>query len=195
MKSLLIRFNFPIVAVLLLLALQRPSLGGSATWSNNPSSDDWNTATNWVPNTVPNSITDMATFDASQVTNVVVDFGSNIDVASVVFNSGAPSYTIILDVSNLKPNGAGFVSNSGLMQSVIIPEEGGLAGAMFFNNSASAGNMTSYSGVGGLLVFYDSSSAGAVTFDLTSGSLQADMQFRDDSTAPPWTWWARRRAA
>jgi autotransporter-associated beta strand protein len=175
--------RFLIAATLLLLAAQRPSLAGSATWDQNPSSGDWNTAANWTPPTVPNSTTDIATFDASNVTDVLVDFGSNINVDSVVFNNGAPAYTITLDVSNLKPNGAGFVNNSGLMQSVVIPEEGDLAGAMFFYNSASAGNMTAYSTVGGLIVFYNSSSAGAATFSLTSGSLQGDIDFNDDSTA------------
>ncbi len=183
MKPPLIRLRFFVAAALLLLAAHRPSLGGSATWSSNPSSDDWNTATNWVPNTVPNSTTDIATFDASNVTSVLVDFGSNINVDSIVFNSGAPAYTITLDVSNLKPNGVGFVNNSGLMQSVVIPEQADLAGAMFFYNSATAGNMLSYSTAGGLIVFYNSSSAGAATFDLTSGSLQGTLEFWDDSTA------------
>ena len=177
------RLTFLVAAALLSFTAQRLAVAGSATWDHNPSSSDWNIAANWTPQTVPNATTDIATFDASTLTNVLVDFGSNINVDSVVFNSGAPAYTITLDVSNLKPNGAGFVNNSGLMQSVVIPEEDGLAGAMFFYNSASAGNMISYSTVGGLLTFYDTSSAGSATFDLTSGSLQVTMDFNDDSTA------------
>ena len=177
------RLRFLVGAALLSLAAQRPSLAGSATWATNPTSGDWNTPANWRPQTVPNSTTDIATFDASKVTDVLVDFGSNISLNSAVFDSGAPAYTITLDVSNLKLYGTGFVNNSGLMQSVIIPEENDLTGAMFLYNSAAAGIMTTYSTVGGLFVFYDSSSAGSAIFDLTSGSLQADIDFNDSSTA------------
>jgi fibronectin-binding autotransporter adhesin len=183
MNTSFTRLRFLVAAALLFLAAQRPSLAGSATWSSNPTSGDWNTAANWTPQTVPNATTDIATFNASTVTNLLVDFGSNINVDSVVFDSGAPAYTITLDVSNLKLYGAGFVNNSGSTQSVIIPEDGDLVGAMFFYNSSTAGNMTSVSTVGGLLTFYDSSSAGSATFDLTSGSLQGTLDFNDASTA------------
>ncbi len=37
---------------------------GSATWTLNPTSGDWNTAANWTPATIPNSPTDIATFSA-----------------------------------------------------------------------------------------------------------------------------------
>jgi hypothetical protein len=46
-------FNFLIAAALLFLAAQRPSLAGSATWDQNPTSGDWNAAANWTPQTVP----------------------------------------------------------------------------------------------------------------------------------------------
>jgi hypothetical protein len=177
------RLKFLVAGALLFLVSQRTSIAGSATWATNPTSGDWNTAANWVPNTVPNSTTDIATFDVSHVTNILVNFGSNINVDSVVFNLGAPAYTITLDVSNLKPNGAGFINNSGVIQSVIIPENGDLAGAMFFYNSASAGNMVNFTTVGGDFFFEDASSAGSATFDVTSGQFQAFVDFFDDSTA------------
>ncbi len=144
MSASLITARFLAVAALLFLAAQRRSLAGSATWNQNPSTRDWNTAANWTPQTVPNATTDIATFDSSNVTEITVDFGSNFNVDSVVFGSGAPAYTVTLDVSNLKLNGAGFVNNSGSMQSVVIPEEGDLVGAMFFYNSATAGTMTTF---------------------------------------------------
>ena len=183
MNTSLITLRFFIAAALLFLAAQRPSLAGSATWNQDPSTGDWNTAANWTPQTVPNSITDIATFNASNVTDVTVDFGSNIDVDSVVFDNGASAYTITLDVSNLKLNGAGFVNNSGSIQSVVIPEEGDLVGAMFFYNSASAGSMTTVSTVSGLLDFNDSSSAGSATLNLASGFSQSTLLFYENSTA------------
>ncbi len=183
MKTSLVTLRLFVAAALLFLAAQRPSLAGSATWNQNPSTGDWNTAANWTPQTVPNSITDIATFNASNVTDVTVDFGSNIDVDSVVFDNGASAYTITLDVSNLKLNGAGFVNNSGSIQSVVIPEEGDLVGAMFFYNSASAGSMTTVSTVSGLLDFNDSSSAGSATLNLASGFSQSTLLFYENSTA------------
>src|SRR5215813_9479155 len=43
---------------------------GSATWNLNPTSDDWNTAANWTPATVPNQPSDTASFATSDQTNV-----------------------------------------------------------------------------------------------------------------------------
>src|SRR6266446_2574459 len=37
-----------------LLSVATGAFGGSATWNLNPTSGDWNTATNWTPETVPN---------------------------------------------------------------------------------------------------------------------------------------------
>src|SRR5439155_25461202 len=138
MRTSFNRLRFLVAAVLLFSAAQRPSLAGSATWDQNPTSGDWNTAANWTPQTVPNSTTDIATFDASNVTNLSVGFGSIINLDSAVFDSGAPAYIITIDVSNLILNGAGFVNNSGSVQSMVIPEEDHLVGAMFFYNSATA---------------------------------------------------------
>jgi hypothetical protein len=78
-------------AVFLLLGIQ-PSRAGSATWNLDPATNDWNTATNWSPATVPNATTDIATFGASNTTSVLTS--ANVDLASLVFTAGAPSYTI-----------------------------------------------------------------------------------------------------
>src|SRR6266446_3178519 len=113
---------------------------GSATWSSNPTSGDWNTAANWIPQTVPNSTTDIATFGASNVTDV-----TNTDVIisldSLVFSPGAPQYTITA-MDNIAFYGAGIVNGSGVMQSFV-------AGLFIFNNSATAGDMVNFSAVGG----------------------------------------------
>ena len=37
-----------------LLLAAATTFGGSATWNLNPTTGDWNTATNWTPETVPN---------------------------------------------------------------------------------------------------------------------------------------------
>ena len=154
----------------------------SATWSLNPTTGDWNTAANWTPATVPNSTTDVATFGASNVTNLTIT-NASVNLDSAVFNRGAPPYTLTIQIYNLIFYGAGIVNNSGSVLSIVTPTVDDNDAAMFFYNSATAGNMTNYSTVGGLITFYDFSSAGSATFDLTSGSLQADVDFNDDSTA------------
>src|SRR5215831_13612684 len=69
--------------------------GGSATWSANPVSGDWNTAANWVPATVPNGPGDVATFSASSVTDI--SFSGNILLSQLVFAADAASYSLAVD--------------------------------------------------------------------------------------------------
>ena len=176
------RLRFFVAAALLFLAAQGPALAGSATWTINPTSGDWNTATNWMPQTVPNSETDVATFGASNMTNLSIT-NASVSLDSAVFNSGAPPYTLTIQIYNLIFYGAGVVNNSSSVQSIVTPTVENNDADLFFYNNATAGIMTSYSTVGGSFVFYNSSSAGAATFDLTDGVLQAHMFFNDDSTA------------
>ena len=167
--------RFFVAAALLFLAAQRHSLAGSATWDQNPFSGDWNTAANWTPQTVPNSETDVATFGASNVTNLSIT-NASVSLDSAVFNSGAPPYTVTIHIYNLLFYGAGILNNSGSVQSIVAPTFDDNDAAFFFFHSASAGNMTSFTSDGGLFTFYDSSSAGSATFDLTSGSFQGTLE-------------------
>jgi autotransporter-associated beta strand protein len=168
------RRRFFVAAALLLLGAQWPCLAGSATWGTNPTSGDWNTAANWMPNTVPNGISDVATFGTSNLTDVI-NGTVIVNLDSLVFNPGASQFTITT-LNNIELYGPGIVNNSGTMQSFV-------AGAFFFFNSASAGNMVSYSSVGGFFDFEDFSSAASATFDVSSDSTQANMFFWDSSTA------------
>jgi autotransporter-associated beta strand protein len=158
------------------------ALAGSATWDQNPTSGDWNTAVNWTPQTVPNSETDVATFGASNVTNLSIT-NASVSLDSAVFNSGAPSYTLTVQIYNLLFYGGGIVNNSGSVQTILAPTVDDNDASLFFYNSASAGDMTSYSTVGGFIEFFDASSLGSATFDLTSGSFQGTLIFSGTSTA------------
>ncbi len=60
----------PLFSGALLFLANGTAQGGSATWNLNPTSGDWNTAANWTPATVPNGLSDIATFDASNITSV-----------------------------------------------------------------------------------------------------------------------------
>ena len=176
------RLRFLVAAALLFSGAQRHSLAGSATWNQNPTGGDWNTAANWTPQTVPNASSDIATFGASNVTDLSIT-NASVELDSAVFNSGAPPYTLTIQIYNLLFYGAGIVNNSGLVQSIVTPTVNNNDADLFFYNSATAGNMTSFSTVGGFIAFFDTSSAGSATFDLTSGFLQANMNFHDSSTA------------
>ncbi len=162
---------------------------GSATWSANPTSGDWNTAANWVPNTVPNSPTNIATFGASDTTTVSIT-NTDIDLDSAVFRSDAPPYTITfqipgLEEHNLTFNGAGIINNSGAMQSFVLSNASVAYVQISFYNSASTGEMTTYStATSGNFVFYDSSSAGSATFNLTGGAPGGtSLEFAGSATA------------
>src|SRR5438128_1074544 len=176
------RLRFIVAAALLFLAAQRPSLAGSATWNQNPTSGDWNTAANWTPQTVPNSETDVASFGASNATNLSIT-NTSVSLDSAVFNNGAPAYTLTIQIYNLFLYGARIVNNSGSVQSIVAPDVDDNAVAIFFYNSSTAGNMTTFSTVGGVIEFFDTSSAKMATFDLTNGSLQAQLDFWNSSTA------------
>ena len=82
------RLTLAIAVALLCLAAQRHSFAGSATWGTNPLNGDWNTAANWMPNTVPNGPGDVATFGTSDVTNLSINTTA-VEVDMIVFNSGA----------------------------------------------------------------------------------------------------------
>src|SRR5947207_14659978 len=86
----------PIASCAVILTLSLGALhsayADSATWSTNPISNDWNTAENWTPNTVPNGPDDIATFGLSRHTGVLVS--TDIEVSEAIFNAGASSFTI-----------------------------------------------------------------------------------------------------
>src|SRR4051794_10796753 len=112
-----------------LASISQRASGGSATWDLNPASTDWNTTTNWTPQTIPNTQADTATFGSSSIVNVTVgewsDGSGNADtmVHGIVFAAGAPSYTItvtpVFEIGNpsiLEIFNGGITNNSGLMQ-------------------------------------------------------------------------------
>src|SRR4051794_38083344 len=75
-----------------LLACGQPVQAGSATWDQNPSSGDWNTAINWTPTTVPNAPSDVATFSTSNLT--AISLSASVEVNTIAFAQQASSYTI-----------------------------------------------------------------------------------------------------
>ena len=141
------------IVIILSLTLVIHAYSGSATWSLNPTSNDWNTAANWTPPTVPNATTDTATFGASNTTSVSSSAG--IDLAGLVFTPGAPSYTIDMDLAFW---GDGVRNDSGVEQT--------FTGGFSFYGNSSAGDNVSYDGS---VYFLDNGSAGNSTLIAENG--------------------------
>ena len=180
MKKLLLIPSALLLTLFLILTSQS-AIAGSATWSNTPSSGDWNDAANWDPNTIPNGTSDVATFSASNIAGVAIT-NANIALDSVVFDSGAPPYTISVQKYELDIGGAGIVNTSGATQSFVVSNDAYVS----FSDGASAGEGTSFFDMGGGIAFIDSASAGSGTFNVTSGGMvgfNTYMDFNNGATA------------
>ncbi len=184
------RIVVPTALVLLALSTASSTFAGSATWKTSPSSGDWNTAANWLPMTVPNGVSDTATFASSSTTNV--SLSANIEVDGIVFDASASAFMIGTGPRVLVLTGAGIVNNSGITQnfSVLL----GNGDIIRFRNSATAGNETTFTTsstspfTGGKIAFDDFSSAGGGTFTNDSspnGSVATSgaTVFHDNSSA------------
>jgi hypothetical protein len=147
---------------LFLLLINVIAQAGSATWKLNPGSSDWDTATNWTPETVPYGETDIATFGVSNATNITVGAAPNGEdatnkVGEIVFEPDASAYTITLTpVFVVFPTvltfyGAGITNNSGVIQNFVATSSDGekRETVIYFYNSASAGENTVITNEGG----------------------------------------------
>ena len=182
--------------LLLLLSMSRSALADSATWKLNPLSGDWNNASNWTPTTVPNSPADVATFGASNTSNVFLS--ANTEVNSIVFDSGAGPFAITAGPTlTLTISGTGVANNSGITQSLVTTADaaGTQRGLIQFRNGATLGDMTFVADTGplgsdsngGITQFFDYSSAGNGIISNTIGSGGGfgggGTEFYDSSTA------------
>ncbi len=168
--------------ILLSLIAAVSAYAGSATWNLNPTNGDWNTAANWVPNTVPNSPTDTATFDVSNVTDVSLRPATEVE--GIIFNAGASAFTISTD-NQLTISGTGITNSSGLEQSFLTdPGTHFNPATLQFTGKATAGSGITFTMAGefsaGRTKFFDDSRAGASTFvNLVGGQTE----FFDRSSA------------
>jgi len=184
-----------LVALLLLLSSYSTAFAGSATWKQNPSSGDWNTATNWTAGGPPNGPTDTATFASSNTTGV--SLSANTEVDGIVFNAGASAFMITAGPTlTLTVSGAGTANNSGVAQNFVTTADiSGERGTIQFRNSATVGNLTGFTNngppssdsEGGITQFFDSSSAGNGSFlniiGPGGGEGGGGVEFHDNSTA------------
>jgi autotransporter-associated beta strand protein len=162
-------------------------VAGSATWNLNPTNNDWDTAANWTPATVPDDPSDIATFDVSNATTISLN-GS--DLAEIIFNPGASAFTIRAHRNyGLNFYGAGITNNSGVVQRLGADSA---ASEINFYNSATAGVNTILFQASSRAIddyitidFHDTSSAGNATIINygTNGTSSGGTYFYDSSTA------------
>ncbi len=179
------------------LLLASPGLqAGSATWNLNPTSGNWNSATNWTPSTIPNGPADVATFATSS--NTLVSLSADVEVSGITFSPGANSFVVSSDPTNvLSITGGGVTNNSGATQQIVVSEdESGDCDGLRFKNNATAGSGVTYTampgtlylyGTGGAIFFEGNSSAGNAVFDIfgvkTNAFRKGALSFSGTSTA------------
>jgi autotransporter-associated beta strand protein len=153
------------------------SFAGSATWSANPVSGNWNDPANWLPATVPNGPNDVATFSASSVTNVF--FSGDMQLSELVFASDASAYQIAFFPFSVILSGPGITNNSSNAENINFN-----GSIVSFLGSSNAGNNngTMINALSGAKVtFYDQSTAGSAT--LNASNSPSTITFADSSTA------------
>jgi hypothetical protein len=144
---------FPVIC-LFSFSIAAHSFAGSATWNLNPSSNEWNTATNWTPATVPDGPSDVATFAVSNETNLF--FRESVELDQMVFDPGASPYTMTCNPRvDFDLMGAGIVNNSGVNQTFVtraLQNQTGIGNielvAQFQSTTASVGRLGTASFLG-----------------------------------------------
>ena len=80
------------IAAAVLLLTAQINLAGSATWLSSPQDSAWENPNNWTAGGPPNGPSDVATFAQSSWRSV--NISSVVEVNSIVFTSGADSFSL-----------------------------------------------------------------------------------------------------
>ncbi len=160
-----------VAMLLLLLSIASSTYAGSATWKASPATGDWNTATNWMPQTIPNGPSDTATFAMSNTTSVFLS--ADIQVNGIAFNSGASAFSYAVGPASLRLtiSGVGLTNSSGIAQDFVTNTDANGGGTIIFENSSTAGDLALFTnngaltphGLNGETQFLDQSNAGHAT--------------------------------
>jgi autotransporter-associated beta strand protein len=141
-----------------------------ATWDTNPGSNDWNTNTNWTPQTVP---TGTASFGSSNTTSITL-INAAVLVGTIQFNAGAPTYSFNID-GTIVLTGTGIINNSSN-----APTFSAASGGLEFDNTSTAGNAVLITTGQGHMDFLNTSTAGNAMITNDNGG---STRFQDTSTA------------
>ncbi|MDQ3198242.1 MAG: hypothetical protein M3Q46_03475, partial [Verrucomicrobiota bacterium] len=176
---------------ILICAFALHAQAGSAVWSLNPNTNDWNTAANWTPATVPNGPSDIATFNNSSRNNITLS--ATTEVNGIIYNAGASAFTTSVPSSQvLTVSGSGITNNAGVSQNFSVGVD---PAEIIFTNSATSGTQTSFTTTGGVsnltgggqVIFFDDSTALDSTFvnngGTVSGAFGGSVTFTDNANA------------
>jgi autotransporter-associated beta strand protein len=141
-----------------------------ATWDTNPGSNDWNTNTNWTPQTVP---TGTASFGSSNTTSITL-INAAVLVGTIQFNARAPTYSFNID-GTIVLTGTGIINNSSN-----APTFSAASGGLEFDNTSTAGNAVLITTGQGHMDFLNTSTAGNAMITNDNGG---STRFQDTSTA------------
>jgi autotransporter-associated beta strand protein len=182
MKRLLVPFVAGLLPAFVLIFSVQTGRAESATWKQNPTSGDWNTAANWTPSTVPNGPSDIAMFASSNFHNV--SLSANTEVNVILFSPGASAFTITVTPTNQSTqftvSGGGITNNTGVIQNFVVAGPNvarGPFGNITFLNTATAGEDNIHlmieggtaNSSGAEIFFSDHSSAGSATLTVNGG--------------------------
>ncbi len=178
-----------VAAAVLLLGAQL-AVAGSATWLSSPQDSTWENANNWTLGGPPNGPNDVATF--SQSSQPYININSSVEVNSIVFTSGANSFSLRISSSVSCAGGKLIISGTGIIDNSSVSQTLGAdnLGRIIFNNTATAADarIVSFGGsettCGGKTIFNDSSTAGSATL-VAGGGCYGDsggIIFNDSST-------------
>ncbi|HEX4665807.1 MAG TPA: hypothetical protein VH207_04340, partial [Chthoniobacterales bacterium] len=119
------------LAAAIFLASALGAAAGSATWKATPLSGNWNDSGNWMPKTIPNSASDVATFSNSSLTSIALS--APAEVASIIFAAGASGFAISdAPTIGLTISGSGVQNDSGITQNFIAtPGDFGVGSFIF----------------------------------------------------------------
>jgi autotransporter-associated beta strand protein len=156
---------------------------GSATWADDPVSNDWNIVMNWVPNTVPNEANDTAAFATSNITDVTIS--AAIEVGAILFNPDAEEFDVTTAPAGiLTLSGAGVVNNSPNLQTLVANVSDAFTSGFVFQNSATLGQNTLFENLGGEMYLEGTASAENASIVITgAGVRQGHLIFFGNSTA------------
>ncbi len=163
----------PLLPIAALVALTAFAPGAAraqdATWLLDPTSDDFKTAANWTPATVPSGTAFFGTSDTTALT-----FSTGGAAGGWTFNAGASAYTFA-NSQAYTFTGAGIVINGG-SASITNTDDLTFLGAstagratitndnsIIFNTNSTAGNATINNANFGAMTFNNSSTAGSAT--------------------------------
>ena len=114
----------------------------SAIWNPHPTSGDWDTATNWTPQTVPNDPAAIASFAISS--KKVVSLSANTIVDSIIFAAGASAFTINAKAVPLTIDGVGVTNSSAIGQNFTTSTSQGNAGLIKFTGTSIVSGLVTF---------------------------------------------------